>query len=401
MLESDSLTIFNFTCDKCGKKQTVVGKSIDKLKDIHFTINTETKECLCFKCAKLELPKKPYYVKQSKFDDPKYDEGVYPIAEFVDHIKNERTKDMIKMRLNDSTLVEIGNKYGVSRENVRQVTTRMFKKIVAEEDSFEALYWFEKYGFLTKENFKEVFGLPEQTYFYYKCKYDRDMFTTKDNLFSDPKLTEELRTKFDDIFIYSKDKKNEKWREKALLSYAYVFEGNPWGQLTALDITREYSEKRKTWLYKAICQCSCGNYAIVSINMLPRTKSCGCAKKNIRDWITSPSKRPTKPCKCVETGIIYESITKASKETGINSGSIAQCCKNPTNTVHGYHWEYADPKYGRNYYECENTRKVRCIETGEVFNSINEARKKYPSVANILYRTIKSTNGYHFEFVEE
>ena len=134
--------------------------------------------------------------------------------------------------------------------------------------------------------------------------------------------------------------------------------------------------------------------------MLPRTKSCGCAQKKIREWITSPDKRPTKPCRNVETGEIFTSIQDAAKSVGANCGSISHCCRHPLHTVKGYHWEYVDPKYGRNYYECKDTKKVECIETGEIFNSVNEARKKYPSVANTLYGVVKNTEGYHFRFVE-
>lgn len=49
-----------------------------------------------------------------------------------------------------------------------------------------------------------------------------------------------------------------------------------------------------------------------------------------------------KPILCLETNIIYESITKASKELNINLSSIAQCLKGIRNrkTAGGYHWKY-------------------------------------------------------------
>lgn len=43
---------------------------------------------------------------------------------------------------------------------------------------------------------------------------------------------------------------------------------------------------------------------------------------------------------CVETGIIYESITQAAKITGANMGKIVQVCKHQRHTAKGYHWEY-------------------------------------------------------------
>ena len=50
-------------------------------------------------------------------------------------------------------------------------------------------------------------------------------------------------------------------------------------------------------------------------------------------------------------------------------------------------------------------RKIRCIETGEVYNSQNEAGKKLgvkqQAIAGVLKGKQKQTGGYHFEYVEE
>ena len=50
-------------------------------------------------------------------------------------------------------------------------------------------------------------------------------------------------------------------------------------------------------------------------------------------------------------------------------------------------------------------RKVRCIETGEVFDSQKEASKNLgvnqQSIGKVLKGKLKQTGGYHFEFVEE
>lgn len=46
---------------------------------------------------------------------------------------------------------------------------------------------------------------------------------------------------------------------------------------------------------------------------------------------------------CIETGIIYESTREASRQTGIDQGSISKCCRNIPHyiTAGGYHWVYA------------------------------------------------------------
>lgn len=49
------------------------------------------------------------------------------------------------------------------------------------------------------------------------------------------------------------------------------------------------------------------------------------------------------------------------------------------------------------------SKKVKCIETGQVFTSINEAQKimNVSHVADCCKGKMKATKGYHFEFVEE
>lgn len=48
-------------------------------------------------------------------------------------------------------------------------------------------------------------------------------------------------------------------------------------------------------------------------------------------------------------------------------------------------------------------RKVRCVETDEVFNSIGDAAYVFECTANMIWRVCaghrKTANGYHFEYV--
>ena len=43
---------------------------------------------------------------------------------------------------------------------------------------------------------------------------------------------------------------------------------------------------------------------------------------------------------CVETGIIYDSVTAASEQTGINLSNISQCCLGKRKTASGFHWQF-------------------------------------------------------------
>ena len=49
---------------------------------------------------------------------------------------------------------------------------------------------------------------------------------------------------------------------------------------------------------------------------------------------------PPKKVLCVETGEIFESIMEASRKTGINSSHISKVCLGKRKTTGGYHWEY-------------------------------------------------------------
>ena len=58
------------------------------------------------------------------------------------------------------------------------------------------------------------------------------------------------------------------------------------------------------------------------------------AKEKMRK--SSPNK---KKVLCVETGIIYESASEASRQTGIWSVNIRRVCKGKVKSAGGYHWE--------------------------------------------------------------
>lgn len=50
----------------------------------------------------------------------------------------------------------------------------------------------------------------------------------------------------------------------------------------------------------------------------------------------------SKVVRCVETGIVYESISQASRLTGINISSISDCIRSKQFTAGGYHWKLVE-----------------------------------------------------------
>lgn len=89
------------------------------------------------------------------------------------------------------------------------------------------------------------------------------------------------------------------------------------------------------------------------------------------------------PVICIETNTIYNSCKDAERKTGISSVRISECVRHAYNrlTVNNLHWmtveEYNKtgyiPKKSKNEI---NSKKVICVETGIVYNSILEASKK-------------------------
>ena len=182
-----------------------------------------------------------------------------------------------------------------------------------------------------------------------------------------------------------------------------------------------------------------------------------------------------KEVKCIETGIIYESIIDASNKTGINDNSISKCCNKKQNTAGNYHFEFVNPdnidktkieqskkkliseklskiqqgriktleerekirqanlgkhysdevnkKKGRpgrklseetknkmrliaskNLYNNEHKKKVICIETGIIYDCINECARQLNidkcCISRVCNGKNKKAGGYTFKFIE-
>lgn len=111
--------------------------------------------------------------------------------------------------------------------------------------------------------------------------------------------------------------------------------------------------------------------------------------------------------KCIETNIIYNSISEASQITGIDRKGINRCILKQQKTAGGYHWCKAFEEI--TIIDIEKTRKmtgnaktIKCIETEEVFPSINQAKQKYKGdIKACLAGRQKTAGGYHWEYVNK
>lgn len=84
-------------------------------------------------------------------------------------VKKDKLKDMIEMKLQGKNCQEIGDKYGITRERVRQIMQKNILDVIFQEDIYKDIV--EEYNF-TKKEFVIIFEESEETYEYLKYKYE-------------------------------------------------------------------------------------------------------------------------------------------------------------------------------------------------------------------------------------
>lgn len=85
----------------------------------------------------------------------------------------------------------------------------------------------------------------------------------------------------------------------------------------------------------------------------------------------------SKPVICLQTGVEYPSASEAERQTGINKAHILSCASGKYLNAGGLKWGFivnGVPVYPKR--EDRNKRRIKCVETGEEFESVTEAAKK-------------------------
>ena len=141
--------------------------------------------------------------------------------------------------------------------------------------------------------------------------------------------------------------------------------------------------------------------------------------------INNPKARPVI---CLETLDVYETQTEAARATGATK--ISECCQRAYKhrTSGGYHWAYYDPEMDdddyrdllKRYIEEETAPRgpisekarekliercavrVKCVETGTIYRTLNEAAKAVgasaSNICNCCNGKKKTTAGYHWQY---
>lgn len=88
---------------------------------------------------------------------------------------------------------------------------------------------------------------------------------------------------------------------------------------------------------------------------------------------------------CIETGEVFESLHDANRKTGVKRDSIKLACHGIAAGAGGFHWCYADEikscRIDQSRKMSPRPKRVRNKDTGEIFDSIGEAARKYQTSA--------------------
>ena len=119
-----------------------------------------------------------------------------------------------------------------------------------------------------------------------------------------------------------------------------------------------------------------------------------------------------KEVRCIETGIIYRSLSNAQEETGIQKANIRHVCNGTRKRAGGFTWEYVEEptiEYDvRKIRKHPSEKKVLCLNDGLVHDNISRACDYYgiKSKSNLSIHLSgkvnnRHVNGYKFVYYNE
>lgn len=111
---------------------------------------------------------------------------------------------------------------------------------------------------------------------------------------------------------------------------------------------------------------------------------------------------PSRPVACYETGEVFESITRAARMLGVDRKDLKRSIKGRYE-LKGRHYYYVDEAKPDPRVFIRRKKPVRCIETGEVFESRAAAARAVGVADTSLQSAIKrngTSAGYHWKYVD-
>ncbi len=123
-------------------------------------------------------------------------------------------------------------------------------------------------------------------------------------------------------------------------------------------------------------------------------------------WKSSTYEKCCRKIRCVETGKIFDSIKTAAEHYGLKRPNISAVLAGKNKTSGGFHWEYVDgkpPQHRPEKMRRKVSKPVRCVETGVVYESLTKAAEvfgvSYSAIANAVNGLYETSCGFHWEFV--
>lgn len=116
---------------------------------------------------------------------------------------------------------------------------------------------------------------------------------------------------------------------------------------------------------------------------------------------------PKRAVRCIDTNEIFPSIKDAANHFEILSSEVWRVCKGQAIRRKGLKFEYVDNPLSeeeRLREAKEKGKKVLCIETGNIYDSVAEAARQTGAnrrhIACVCHGQRKTCGGYHWQFVQ-
>ena len=97
-------------------------------------------------------------------------------------------------------------------------------------------------------------------------------------------------------------------------------------------------------------------------------------KPEVTAFLASIPKKNRRKVICIETGAVFESLSDAAKWAGVTDSYMCKLCKGKKATGGGYHWRYEDEEY--NFVGknyVQPKKQIICLETQKIFESAKDA----------------------------
>ena len=127
-----------------------------------------------------------------------------------------------------------------------------------------------------------------------------------------------------------------------------------------------------------------------------------CYEDSMESFVPPKRRKIGKPIQNVETGEVFGSVKEAAEHYGLNPPNISAALSRPQRTVGGFHWIVASDTY-----TCPGGKKTPVInlDTGELFESINDAAQKHNISRRCIGRACSGERpkaaGYRWAFAKE